>query len=157
MKTNTQNTSPAPVSSYEQTALDFLARNGITFAAKPAKAQTPPAWAKDGAHGIKYRVKLSRKVRPGGVNPVNVRALSFSFWDSISAKEKGETPTSYDALACISGDVNCPDTFADFCGEFGYEEDSRKALATFKRCAAFGKRLRAFFTETERAELSEIS
>jgi hypothetical protein len=158
MNTNTQNTSLAPVSSYEQTALDFLVRNGIAFAAKPAKVQTPPAWAeKDRDHGIKYRVTLSRKVRPGGVNPVSARPVSFQFWDSISAREKGEALTAYGVLACISGDVHCPDTFAEFCGEFGYDTDSRKAFATFKRCAALAVRLRAFFTETERAELSEIS
>ncbi len=67
-----------------------------------------------------------------------------------------KTPGAYDVLACISSDANCPETFADFCAEYGYESDSIAALQTFRRCAAFGKRLRAFFTADELAALSEI-
>jgi hypothetical protein len=152
------NTPPAPaLSTYEQNALDFLAKHGIAFRATLTKVQKAPAWAKDGeAHGLHYWITLSRKVRPGGVNPVHVSPLSFDFWDSVSAKEKGETLSAYDVLAGISGDVHCPETFADFCWDYGYEEDSRAAHATFKRCAAFGKRLRAFFTDAEIEGLSEI-
>ena len=156
MKT-TASTAPAAVSSYEQQALDFLAKHGITFRATLAKVQKSPSWAKDGeAHGLNYRITLSRKGRPGGVNAVHASPLSFPFWDSVAAKEKGETPSAYDVLACISGDVHCPDTFADFCSEYGYDEDSRAAHATFKRCTAFARRLRAFFTEKEIEGLSEI-
>jgi hypothetical protein len=66
------------------------------------------------------------------------------------------TPSAYDVLACISGDTYTPDTFADFCGEFGYETDSIKALQTFRRCSTFAKRLRAFFTTAELEQLAEI-
>ena len=148
---------PKGISSYEGKALEFLAKHGIHFRAVLAKVQKAPAWVKDGsAHGLQYRVTLSRKTRPGGVNAVHVSPLPFDFWDSIAAKEKGEIPSAYDVLACISGDVHCPDTFADFCAEYGYGEDSRAALATFKRCAAFSRKFRAFFTEKEIEELSEI-
>jgi len=82
--------------------------------------------------------------------------LSFDFWNSQKDMQEGKAPTAYDVLACISGDVNCPDTFEDFCGEYGYDLDSRKAFATFKRCATFAERLQAFFTEEEREALAEI-
>ena len=152
------NTPPAPaLSTYEQSALDFLAKHGITFRATLTKTQKAPKWADDGsAHGLQYRVTLSRETRPGGVNAVHVSPLFFDFWDSVAAKEKGKTPSAYDVLACISGDVHCPDDFADFCGEYGYEEDSRAAFATFKRCAALARKLRAFFTAEEIEGLSEI-
>jgi hypothetical protein len=65
-------------------------------------------------------------------------------------------PSAYDVLACISGDAYTPETFADFCAEYGYESDSIKALQQFRRCDRFAKRLRAFFTEAELTELSEI-
>lgn len=158
MKNNTASTSaPAAVSSYEQNALDFLVKHGITFRAVLAKVQKAPKWADDGSeHGLQYRVTLSRKTRPGGVNAVHVSPLSFPFWDSVSAKENGETPSAYDVLACISGDVHCPETFEDFCAEYGYDEDSRAAHATFKRCAALARKLRAFFSEKEIEGLSEI-
>lgn len=147
MKNNTVPSASAAVSSCEQSALDFLAKHGITFRATLAKTQKAPAWAKDGeAHGLKYQANLRN-----GPN-----SITFPFWNSVSAKEKGKAPSAYDVLSCISGDVNCPDAFADFCAEYGYDEDSRAALATFKRCAAFAKRLRGFFTKKEIAGLSEI-
>jgi len=59
-------------------------------------------------------------------------------------------------LACISSDATTPDSFADFCAEFGENEDSRKALQQFRRCDRFAKRLRAFFTAAEVEALQEI-
>ncbi len=147
--TTTANAAPVIVSSYEQQALDFLAKHGLSFRAVLAKVQKAPAWAKGDEHGLQYRITLS------GGKP-NPRRLSFSFWDSIAAKEKGEKPTAYDALACISSDASCDDTFADFCGNCGYDEDSREAYATFRRVSTFAKRLRAFFSAAEIEGLSEI-
>jgi type II secretory pathway component GspD/PulD (secretin) len=68
-----------------------------------------------------------------------------------------KTVRPYDVLAGISGDAYTPETFADFCAEYGYESDSIKALQTFRRCSAFAKRLRAFFTEAELEQLQEIN
>lgn len=65
-------------------------------------------------------------------------------------------PTPYDVLACISSDVHCPETFADFCAEYGSDEDRRKAEQTFRRASAFARKLRTFFTDAEQEELSEI-
>ena len=160
------NTPPAPValSSYEQSALDFLAKHGIAFRATLAKVQKAPSWADDGcAHGLHYNITLWKPRKSPSDGRMDTKKpdrgsnrLSFPFWNSVAAKEKGEIPSAYDVLACIPGDVHCPETFAEFCGEYGYEEDSRAALATFKRCSAFAKKLRAFFSETEIEGLSEI-
>jgi hypothetical protein len=98
-------------------------------------------------HGHHYRVTLSKPAK----------RLTFDFWSSIKDAEDGiETVTPYNVLACISGDAYTPETFADFCADYGYESDSIKALQTFRRCSAFAKRLRAFFTETELEQLQEI-
>lgn len=97
--------------------------------------------------GHHYRVTLSATGR---------KRVTFDFWDSINAAEKGTTPTPYDILACISGDAYCPETFSDFCAEYGYDEDSIKAMQTWKRADSFAQRLRAFFTATELQQLSEI-
>lgn len=142
MKTNT-------VSQYDQQAADFLTTYGIAVDIKPAKEKAP-AWVAPGEkHGHRYRVTLRHNNRP---------AVSFDFWGSIKDREDGNRPSAYDVLACISGDVNCPENFADFCAEYGYDEDSRKAEATFKRCHAFGVQLREFFPEgEERDALCEIA
>ncbi len=40
----------------------------------------------------------------------------------------------YDILACCHSDSFVPDTFEDFCSEFGYNQDSKKDTALFLRC-----------------------
>lgn len=82
--------------------------------------------------------------------------LVFDFWGSQNDAATGRQPSAYDVLACISSDAYTPETFEDFCAEYGYEADSIKALQTFRRADRFAKRLRAFFTEAELEALSEI-
>ena len=140
-------TVPEKVNEYDQQAEHFLTSNGVKFRATLSDTKAP-AWSDGGKHGHHYRVMLSKPAK----------RLVFDFWSSIADAEKGiKTVTPYDVLACISGDAYTPETFADFCGEFGYETDSIKALQTFRRCNAFAKRLRAFFTAAELEQLQEIN
>ena len=138
---------------YEQQAEAFLTKHHLKFTICKAKPQTAPLWIdKDDPrgnpnHGIKYQVSIWHPSRP---------TLRFPFWGSIHDKEKGITPNAYDVLACISGDTNTPDAFKDFCSEYGYDEDSRKAEATWKRCLEFSRLLQHFFTKEELSELKEI-
>lgn len=149
MKNTTASTPAAPaVSSYEQNALDFLAKHGITFCASGANTTRAP-WAKTGEPcGYHYTITLAKEK--------TLSDLSFDFWGSVNDAKTAKRPTAYDVLACISMDIHCPSTFADFCAEYGYDEDSRAAHATFKRCATFARKLRAFFSEKEIEGLSEI-
>lgn len=131
---------------YDQQAADFLTSNGIKFRATLSDTKTP-AWSDNGKHGHHFRVTLSKPAK----------RLTFDFWSSIKDAEDGiETVRPYSVLACISGDAYTPETFADFCADYGYESDSIKALQTFRRCSAFAKRLRAFFTPAELEQLQEI-
>lgn len=133
---------------YEQQAQAFLTTHGIKFTCKPGNGKAP-AW-NDGdntEHGNHYRVTLSK----------TGKRITFDFWGSIADARAGlRTERPYSVLACLSSDATCPETFDDFCGDYGYDTDSRKAYRDFKRCAAFGKRLRAFFTEAEIEALAEI-
>jgi hypothetical protein len=133
----------------DKQADDFLTRTGIRFRATMSSRQIPPPWcdASDHIHGDKYTVTLSK--------PGNGR-LSFSFWNSLDAMQKGKDLRPHAVLSCISSDACCPETFEDFCAEYGYDQDSRKAWATFKRCDAFRERLQRFFTEQEIEALGQI-
>lgn len=82
--------------------------------------------------------------------------LTFDFFGSIADAKSGKALTPYSVLACISSDAYTPETFKDWCAEYGDSPDSLKALQTFRRCSAFAKRLRAFFTPSELEQLSEI-
>lgn len=132
------------LSFYDRQTAAFLASNGVKLRATLSNSKTP-AWGPNHG-GNHYRVTLSGKCR----------RLTFDFWGSINDAQNGEDPSAYSILACISSDAYTSDTFADFCSEMGESEDSIKALQLFRRCSAFAKRLRAFFTEAELSQLSEI-
>ncbi len=54
-------------------------------------------------------------------------------------------PTVMEVLDCLFLDAVCGSTtFAEFCSDFGYDEDSRKAEKTWKACASMSVRLRKF-------------
>ncbi len=145
------------LTSYERQAADFLRRHNLTLTVGQPADVCPP-WAEPhngglcptcgSTHGYRYRVRIRR--RETGRN------LTFYFWGSHHDMQEGRAPNAYDVLACISGDQFCPEDFRDFCAEYGYDCDSRKAYATWRRCLRFAKRLREFFTEQELAELAEI-
>lgn len=77
------------------------------------------------------------------------KAIKFRFGDSIANTQKGEQPRVYDVLTCIKNDFFCPDNFKDFCDEYGYDEDSRKAHETFKRCLKQSHKLTLIFSDEE--------
>jgi hypothetical protein len=65
-----------------------------------------------------YRITLTR----------NGKRYSFKFGQSIA--NTGTEPTAYDVLACLT--KYDPYSFENFCADFGYDLDSRKAEKTFK-------------------------
>jgi len=148
---------------YNKQAQDFLDRFNIGFRATLSDSKPCP-WASDvldrPADPHHYRCILwKHKPVLGPVGPLDPKPkrIMFDFWGSIADAERGQTEvTAYDVLACISGDVHTPETFKDFCGEYGYETDSIKALQSFRRCDRFAKRLREFFTAEEIEALGEI-
>jgi hypothetical protein len=137
-------------SEYQVQAQKFLDQFGLKFRATFRGDRCPPWCGEDGhgcIHGDRYRVTISRKT--GG-------RVSFDFWNSQKDMQEGKSPTACDALACISSDATCPDNFEDFCAEYGYETDSRKAETLFRRVSKFAARLQAFFTSDELEALAEI-
>lgn len=79
----------------------------------------------------------------------------FTFGQSISASLKGELPTAYDVLACIQKyEVG---TFDDFCSDFGYDNDSRKAYKTYKAVLKEWKNIELLFTPEQLEILQEIN
>lgn len=129
-------------------------------------------------HGKHYRCTVSGKERGH---------VSFDFWNSYADEEynalgtkshrlgetvfkfgerlrdgqqvrlatKGRTVAAYDLLACIQ--KRDPGTFEDFCGDFGYDTDSRRADTTHQAVRQEWQKVRRFFTQDEIRELQEIS
>lgn len=54
-------------------------------------------------------------------------------------------PTAADVLDCLVSDVRYGEvSFEEFCSDLGYEEDSRRAYATWEKCRELAPRVRRF-------------
>lgn len=61
-----------------------------------------------------------------------------------------EGPTAADVLYCLISDTTSVDnarSFEDWCAEFGYDTDSRKAEKIYKQCLAIGEKLHRFLAD----------
>jgi hypothetical protein len=68
-------------------------------------------------------------------NTENGLKTSFDFWMSISRPQIEKEYDVLNAFYCFVSDaISGGYSFGEFCGEFGYDEDSRTAERTFKAC-----------------------
>lgn len=49
----------------------------------------------------------------------------------------------------IMGSSACDQSFSDWCGEYGYDTDSRKAFATYEACQQNADKLKRIFTRAQ--------
>jgi hypothetical protein len=73
---------------------------------------------------------------------------------SVWKPAKAKTVEAYDLLACV--EKSDPGTFEDFCSNFGYDSDSRKAFDVYLAVQQEAAKIQRFFTEEELKELQEI-
>lgn len=85
----------------------------------------------------------------------NGKTYQSEFGDSIQNTMDGVEPNQYDILACLGS--SCPESFEDFCLEYGYDNDSISALHTFEACKAEAIGLKTLFNESELQDLSDIA
>ena len=84
-------------------------------------------------------------------------SFSLIFGQSIneSTGNGGNAPEEYDVLSCLQKyDVG---SFENFCGDFGYDVDSRKAEKTYKAVCKEFEKVSKFFTDAEIEQLQEIN
>lgn len=91
-------------------------------------SHTPDDEWRQQAHG--YRCTLQYKGRQ----------FSFDFWMGPAHTKEPDVEGCLDCL--LSDAQGGGQSFADFCGDFGYDVDSRKAEATWKACQKSAKGLR---------------
>ena len=75
--------------------------------------------------------------------------ISFKFGDSIFNTEERKSPTMYDILCCMGADYSCPDSFEDFCDEYGCDRDSLMDKKTFDKSKRQSQKLKTIFTDKE--------
>jgi len=133
------------MSKCDEQAAEFLRKTGTTVNISRATNACPPWDDEKHIHGYKFLVKLTR----------GERTYSFDYWNSFNDKQDKIKPCHYDVLSCL--DVNSLDTFKDFCSEYGYDEDSRKAKTIFHNVQDQVKSLQVLFNDIELEMLGEIN
>lgn len=94
-------------------------------------------------HGDQYRVYVDRRDTS--------KRLTFDFWNSKHDKDSGARPSLYDVLTIMGSDASLP-TSADAVAE----ELGPMSPSLALRIARHACKLRAFFTDDERARLAEV-
>lgn len=82
------------------------------------------------------------------------KKIQYRFGNSIHNTLKNKTPTAYDVLAVV--EKYHPDTFEEFCLNFGYVPDSVKARKIYRAALKQYLKFSNFYTEEEMEMLREI-
>lgn len=118
------------------------------------------------AKSKRYQDKINKRIYTqsgGNLGDHNFRYLYPKKFPKTASEEKygdfkiiqGEAPTAYDVLACLT--KYDPGTFENFCGDFGYDTDSRKAKKTYKAVVKEFRGLQTLFSESELTLMQEIN
>lgn len=132
------------MSQYETQANEFLLATNTTFKAKFLR------------HDYHFSEdKEMRDIFSCTLKNDNHR-FTFKFGQSInqSTGDGQNLPTAYDVLTCLEK-YEVTD-FEDFCDNYGYNIDSRKAYKTFKAVKKEWKNVKKLFTPEEIELLQEI-
>ena len=126
------------INEYEKQALDFAKKYGIKVQILGSEYKTK--WGEEQRRWV-FKCKLSR----------NSKSYTFEFGQSIANCNK--EPSMYDILTCLT--KYNPETFDNFCAEFGYDIDSRDSKKTYKAVCDEYKAVERLFSDIME-ELQEI-
>jgi hypothetical protein len=136
------------MSEYTEQAEKFLIDTGTTFTAR--LLYSGPYFDEDKDHRDVYEVTLTRAMTIGAkaytfkfgqsvahsksgveaaIKTLDKQGYSLAGHEASKARKQLQPPTVYDVLASIT--KYDPGSFKDFCSDFGYNEDSRKAEKTY--------------------------
>ena len=99
---------------------------------------------------------LNGRCRTGGysINDIDKYNGGLGSWNQLKLV-KGTPPTAYDVLACLTKYPVY--SFEDFCNEYGYDKDSRKAFKTYKAVKREWENVAILFNDAELEQLREIN
>lgn len=127
------------------TIADFIARNGLLLTATRAKSN--PALTNDGWQADHWECRITDA---GHNKPAMV--IPFSCGTGRRVNGVAQPPTLADVLGCLASDsasVENSQSFDDWCADFGYDTDSRKAERTYNACKGQAAALRTLLGDTE--------
>ena len=145
----------------DKKAAEYLAAQGVTFSARLLGENNRDGWTCDEWRVAFQRVHLDSRL------PVRDKAaLETAYYTGTGHRAKRTrwdnaprpvAPTAASVLYSLLLDASGADeNFHDWCANYGYDTDSRKALATYEACCIIRADVNKFFTAAERAELAAI-
>ena len=135
---------PQPEGSlHEAQVKAFLKKWGCDITAELSNTRKPD-WEHHGHHYIITVTRLD--------GPLHGKSIQFDFFDSQAAREEGRPLEIASVVGCMAGDIHVEEKFEDFCGDYGYDQDSIKALRLHERCVEQMKKLKGIFPEPELQE-----
>ena len=164
-------TSSAKKTDYQAQGTDFLKKTDVTMDVKflrydfhfdgdKAKRDIYEIVFKRGKRSFKFNFGQSINAsgkwfmygqKNAGISHADKRPIPAFDWDK---NKSYAIPSAYDVLTCLSKDD--PGTFKDFCGNFGYDEDSRTAERTYKAVCDEWQNVKTIWTDSEIEKLQEI-
>lgn len=137
---------------YREQADNFLSKHGITFKYINLGSEVSRI---DPKHNNYKYYKYSAIFERFSNKTQRMISVSFEFHDSISSYEKNiKRIYAYDILASLTKYNPC--MFSDFCMEYGYDEDSRKAFEVYTAVCKEWRKVSSFFEPEEIEEMREI-
>lgn len=128
----------------------MLAAHGVTLDITLVGERTMDGWAHD-----EWQVAFRRE---GKEFVTEYRTGTGHRVRGTFGCEKAVAPKAATVLHCLCYDAECgSDTFEEFCGNLGYDTDSRKALKTYLACQEIGSKLRQLLGHTLLQEISDIA
>ena len=137
---------------------EYLAAQGVTFSARLLGETKRDSWTCDEWRVSFQRVYLDSRLPVRDKAPIETayytgtghRAKEIKQWRPVA-------PTAGSVLYSLLLDASGADeNFYDWCANYGYDTDSRKALATYEACCIIRADVNKIFTAAERAELAAI-
>ena len=106
-------------------------------------------------HGKHYQCIFSRDNKTFAVDFWESYAMAQSNALALTGRGRVQLPDAYTVLSCCQ--LNDPGSFDDWCGDFGYDTDSRKAYSTYNLCVKEYKNAISFFTQDEIEKILELA
>lgn len=117
------------------TLQDFIAETGIVL---NSQATSSNPHMEDSERMDNYRVKLRGK---------KLGNATMRLYFSKGVGHNGAEPTVDEVLDCLASDAAGIDNsrgFDDWCSEYGYDTDSRRAEKVYRQCERQAQRLKKF-------------
>ena len=130
-----------------------LGRNGREFVFNFGQSIKDSGYYID--RDTKHRI-LCDGTRPHGLPRATPEFIQqFCSWGAHPPKRHGaKKPSAYSVLACLQ--ATDPGDFEEFCDNFGYDNDSRTAMTTYKAVRAEFMSLERLYSPDELEALGEI-